>query len=278
MRGRSSELTQRLPIVQYWDAGEPPSYLVEPMATFRDRNPEMEHLLFDERTAAEFIAERIGEREAAAFRSCAVPTMQSDYFRYCAVHALGGVYADVGFRCLAPLGSLLEDLGGGRVFRVEPPGYLLSGFFLYDAPGHPLPRLVIDVATTNIERRASQLVQMVTGPWIHSALSVLHRLGSLEVYRQDLAEEGLGRLLEPFCREAATLAPTPAARRAIAPMAAPLFEAVGDYARVAEAFERVRVTPYAMASDWVSAPESSLPYKESERYWINWQKQRSIFK
>lgn len=267
-----------LTIAQYWDADEVPDYLQELIATFRDRNPEMEHRVFSERTATEFIAEHVGEREAAAFRACAVPTMQSDYFRYCAVYVLGGVYADVGFRCLAPLGPMLERLGGGRVFRVQPPGYLLSGLFLYDVPGHPLPRLVIDVATANIERRASRLVQMVTGPWILSGLSLLHRLGSLDGFRRDVADRGIDTLLGPFCREAPTMAPTRAAGQAVPSMARPLFEAVGDYRRVEEAFEGVRITPYAMVKDWVREPSPSLPYKESDRYWINWQRERSIFR
>ncbi len=264
----------RLPIVHYWDSGEPPGYLARGLASFRELNPEMEQALFSERTAAELIEEHFGPRQVAAFASCAVPTMQSDYFRYCAVYAAGGIYADVGFHCRAPLRSLLPDVGG-RLFRR---GYLLSGFFLFGAPGHPLPRLVVDVATANIERRASELVQLVTGPWILSSLSLLLRLGRRPAFRQTVAERGLDRLREPFSREAARLAPTAVARRAIPAMVEPLFEAVGDYARVAEAFEAVRITPYAMARDWIAEPDSPLPYKEGERYWINWQRERSIFR
>lgn len=266
------------PIVQYWDTEEVPDYLEERIASFRARNPGMRHLLFDERTAAHFIAERIGQREAEAFRACAVPTMQSDFFRYCAAFALGGVYADVGYRCIAPLDALLEQADGGRLFRVEPFGFLLSGLFAFRFPGHPLPRLALDVIVTNVERRVAERVQMVTGPWVLSGLSALHRLGSDAALRREAAERGIERLAEPLRRDAAAMAPSAGGREAIEPMIEPMLDAVGDYARVTEAFDGVRTTRYASSRRWVREPEAPLPYKRSERYWVNWQRERTIFR
>jgi Glycosyltransferase sugar-binding region containing DXD motif len=267
----------RLPIVQYWDSEEVPDYLDAPIESFRELNPDMGHMLFSERTAADFIAARIGEREAAAFRSCAVPTMQSDYFRYCAVYALGGVYADAGFRCVAPLRTMLDG-AGAQLFRIEPFGFLLSGFFAFDAPGHPLPRLVLDVITHNVERRASEAVQMVTGPWALSALSLLNRLGSVDARRQEVAEGGIERLIEPFRAEIGSMAPTRSGREGAKQMIDPLFEVVDDYARVSEAFEGVRILRYREASRWIAEPEEPLPYKDSDTYWARWQGRRTIFR
>ena len=270
-------VTARLSVVQYWDTDRVPDYLDEPISSFPALNPEMGHLLFSERTAAEFIDAHFGPREVAAFAACAVPTMQSDYFRYCATHVLGGAYVDVGFRCVAPLRPLFEP-GGGTLFRRDPPGFLLSGFFLFASPGHPLPRLVIDVVTRNIERRSAERVQMVTGPWILSGLSLLHRLGGEERHAGALAERGLAALAEPFRREAAAVVPTASARRLVGPMAASLIAAVGEYGRLAEAFAQTRIAPYETALECIREPQSPLPYKESERYWVNWQRRRSIFR
>ena len=274
----SADTDGRPPIVQYWDAEEVPGYIQDLIATFRERNPDMPHRLFDERTAGELIAERIGQREAEAFRACAVPTMQSDYFRYCAAYALGGVYVDAGFQCVAPLQTLLPGAGEARLFRVEPFGYLLSGFFAFGGPGHPLPRLTLDVITANVERRAAESVQMVTGPWSLSALSLIHRLGSEPEHRQAVAEGGVEQLRRPFLERARTMPPSPAGRREVDRMIEPLFDTVGDFARIVEAFDGVHVVRFRETAAWIRKPDSPLPYKESERYWVNWQRQQTIFR
>jgi hypothetical protein len=268
-----------MPIVQYWDSGRPPGYVADLLATFRERNPDMSHRVFDEAEAAEFIVAHFGEREAAAFGACAVPAMRADYFRYCAVHVLGGIYADADFRCLGSLRSLVDVTAGGQLFIEDPPGYLLNQFFIFRACGHPLLRLVLDVATINVERRVSERVQLVTGPGIFSALSVLHRLGSIDSLRREADDHGIERLAEAFCREAVALAPTPAGRKEVPAIVEPLFEAVGSLSRIAEAFEGVRIAPVETMAGYVGEPEEPLPYKRSEAHWINWQRRRqTIFR
>jgi hypothetical protein len=268
-----------LPIVQYWDVGEPPGYVVDLLATFRARNPDMQHQLFDERQAEEFISERFGERELAAFRSCAVPAMRADYFRYCAVLAQGGIYADASFCCVSPLGPLLGGPDRGVLFRNASPGFVLNGFFGFAAPGHPLLRLALDLATASIERRAAELVQMVTGPGVFTGLWVLHRLGSTESLHREASAHGLECLADPFRREAMALAPTAAGRKGVERMVEPLFDTVADLARVEAAFEGVRVAPYEAMAELVAAPERPLPHKDDGTYWINWQRQgRTIFR
>lgn len=260
------------PILQYWHSPERPQEIEALTATFRSHNPDLPYRLFSEREARELIAARFGPRETAAFDACAVPAMQADYFRYCAVHALGGVYCDADFRCLRPLRELIAASPGGRLFRRDPPGYLLNGFFLFPGPGHPLLRLALDVATANIEGRVGEKVQMVTGPWIFSALATLHELGDDPALRRQVDRDGLAILGGPFQRAAASQAPTPSGRLEIARMTGPLFEAIGDYARVAEALEDVSISPVQMAEEWIGEPaEAELPYRDGEAHWINWQ-------
>jgi hypothetical protein len=260
------------PIVQYWDSGEPPREIADLLAGFGERNPGRRHLVFDQDQAAELIAAHFGERELTAFRACAVPAMRADYFRYCAILALGGIYADAGFRCLAPLQPLFDSPEQGALFRVEPRGYLLNGAFLFRTPGHPLLRLALDLATTNIERRPVEMVQMVTGPWVFTALWVLHRLNSDEAVAPHGLADALRLTVEP-------LVPTAAARQGIEPMIEPLFEAVGDLGRLAQAFQGVRIAPFDALADRIAQPDEPLLYKEKETYWINWQRRgRSIFR
>jgi mannosyltransferase OCH1-like enzyme len=234
-----------LPIIQYWHKSDIPPEVAKLLKTFGECNPSMHHMVFSEERAREFIGENFSAREVAAFDACAVPAMQADYFRYCAVLELGGVYVDADFCCLRPFQPLIEQTNGGMLFRVEP-GNLINGFFLFETSGHPLLRLALDVATVNIERRAAQQVNVVTGPWIFTGLEILHRVGSIDAARQRAA----GQQFEAFANS--------------------MLEAVVDYERVTEAFESLYVAPFSWAKRWIGNAESRLPYKDTEVHWVNW--------
>lgn len=265
-------------IAQYWDSGAPPDDVSAQLATFRELNPDLSHRVFDEERAARLIADRFGKRELAAFRACAVPSMRADYFRYCAILAFGGVYADVSFGCRAPLRSMLARFDDGLLFRREPPGYVLNGFFAFSRPGHPLLRLALEIATENIERRACELVQMVTGPWIFSGLAALDRLASTAGHRQAVAERGLDCLEAPLRREAVARALTPGAREGVERMVEPLIESVGELGRLERAFDGVQVASYEAMGAWIGETEPPPAYKRSDSYWVNWQRRNSIFR
>lgn len=241
----------KLPIVQYWHSEDVPAEVADSTATFRDRNPDLQHMLFSEAEADDFIAEHFTDREVAAFRACAVPAMQADYFRYCAILTLGGTYTDVGFRCLRPLQTLIDTIDGGLLFgKQQPHRVIYNGLFAFTEPGHPLLRLVLDVATANIERRTAETVNLTTGPWIFTCLAEMHRCGSFEIARRQ--------------------APTPMFEG----LADRMHEAVEDYARVEAAFKGVRIEPFSLATDWIGTPETPLQYKESDTHWIDWPRRK----
>lgn len=235
-----------LPIVQYWHDPEIPSDVAELIATFRDRNPDMRHMVFSEAEAEEFIADRHTPRELAAFRACAVPAMQADYFRYCAAFTLGGIWADADLLCVGALRGLVEATDSALLFRRKPRDNLVNSFFVFVAPGHPLLRLAIDLASANIERRMSKAVNMVTGPWVFTDLLTLHALGSVEAVQSAAAAAGRVR------------------------HAARLLEAVGDFARLAQAFDGVQIEPIEIAGTWIDSPATPPRYKQSDTYWPNW--------
>lgn len=242
-----STAADKLPIVQYWHSEDVPEEIERLTATFRERNPGRPHHLFCEREAEEFIAAHFSPREVAAFRACAVPAMQADYFRYCAIHVMGGIYADVDFHCLRPLDDLLETAERGWLFKTVPPGNLINGFFLFSAPGHPLPRMAVEVATANIERRQPNSVNMTTGPVVFIGLHALSRLGSIEAGRRTAAELEMKEFGEI------------------------ILTAIGhDYGRLAAAFEGVRVTPLDAVADYIGPPPEPPSYKASDAHWINW--------
>jgi hypothetical protein len=250
-------------IVQYWDSEEVPAEVAALLATFEGSDPGLPHLVFSERGAAEFIAERFGGRHAEAFGACAVPAMQADYLRYCAVYALGGVYVDADFRGLAPLRGLLEGPHTGTLFgrpelpprwrtpefewreRVGPYRVVMNSIFAFPSAGHPLLELTIEIATANVESRVAEDVALATGPAIFTSLYLLRELGSFDAFLA-YAEGGA---LEPSSRL--------------------LCETVGDHERIATAFAGVRMPPVEEAHVWVGGPEAPLFYKDTEAHWVN---------
>lgn len=251
-------------LIQYWDTNERPAYISNLCATFREHNPDFAHRVYDEREAEDLVAEHFGLRERLAFRACAVPSMQSDYFRYCAVLALGGIYSDADYKCIRPLGAMLDGLDQGEVF-LGPTGHdgggsstprIWSGFFAFRDPGHPFLRLALDISTANIESRMAERVWpagknvvvaiwLTVGPGVPTLMWSMYRKGSFDAFRRSAQ----GSLAEPF---------------------ADLYcEAIGDYERLRAAFEGVRVSSFERLSQWVAHPSEPLPYKETDLHWHN---------
>lgn len=241
-------VARKLPIIQYWHREEIPDDITGTIASFRNHNRDLPHMLFNEVTADRFIEEHLTNRELAAFRACAVPAMQSDYFRYCAVLVLGGIYADTDLFCTRPLQSLIEPGVEGLLFKpIEKPAPANNNFFLFTVPGHPMLRLAIDVSTDNIERRIADKISWVTGPWVIRTLWLVREAGSFDAARRHLPGRRLQRMVGSVVR------------------------AAGTHRQVVQAFENVRIVPRSHTAKWFSRPPYILRYKQGVTHWPNWQ-------
>ncbi len=241
--GKEVKAAVLLPIVQYWHDKTPPDYIEELLESFREHNPGIPHMVFDESTAEELIAKRLGGREVAAFRTCAVPAMQADYFRYCAALAMGGVYCDADVRCVAGLRATIPPPGEARLFR-RPHGAVVNGFFALGSPDHALLDLTLEIATVNIERRSWNEVYMATGPALWTALYWMHQSGSFDAFIAS-ADRGRQKYVRACC------------------------EIVSDYKRVTRAFKGVRVDPAVEADPLVRFFGMHFPYKRTNTHWTN---------
>lgn len=251
-------------IVQYWHSEEIPAEIAGLLAGFRQQNPDLRHLVFNEADAAEFIGKHFGPRELDAFAACARPTAQADYFRCCATLVLGGIYADADIRCLRPLASLLEEVNGGELFgspavpvglarlglsdkevfgtvdRVGDYVFIANGFFAFRELKHPLLKLTVEITTAHIESRASEDLVAMTGG-VFTSLYLLRELGSFDAYLE-------------YTRHGS-----------MKPVAPITCEAIGDYQRVLDAFTGVRIAPVGKAGRWVRHTMPS--YKQTDAYW-----------
>jgi glycosyl transferase-like sugar-binding protein len=81
------------------------------------REEGLEIRMFDDASARNYISERFGQREAAAFSRCRHPAMRSDYLRMCFVLAEGGLYVDADD---VLLGNGWEDVFRRGTLKVQP--------------------------------------------------------------------------------------------------------------------------------------------------------------
>jgi mannosyltransferase OCH1-like enzyme len=242
-----------LPLIQYWNDERVPDDVKTLFARMREHNPDLQQMVFSQKTAAEFIEAHLGAREVAAFEACAVPAMQADYFRYCAVHVLGGFYCDADCYCAGSISPLL-DANGFLIESMAMPKTLNNNLFAFREPGHLFPRLAMDIATAAIENRVSEQVSAVTGPFVFNLLWRGFKRGSLDAWlRQAEGASGLAgeKMIVEKQVEAIRLA-------------------VGGDSRLASAFDGVRIVAWADILDIITPGSNQLTYKETGNHFINW--------
>jgi mannosyltransferase OCH1-like enzyme len=153
--------------------------------------------MFNDASAAAYIAEQYGPRERAAFKRCWHPAMRSDYLRMCFVFTEGGLYVDADDVLLGPgwqdvfrdgtlkVQALCYDLAArGMVSASElrRPDLPTEGRIFYvnnnpvaAPPGHPILRRALARATDRLlgEEPAPE-IQSTTGPGNLTAVLAAH--------------------------------------------------------------------------------------------------------
>jgi mannosyltransferase OCH1-like enzyme len=240
-------------LIQYWHTEEIPDYVAESSESFRAHNPGLDHRIFNEASAEAFIADNFSPREVAAFRAVVPPSTQANYLRYCAVLTLGGIYSDTDFGCVGPLNSLQAETEGGTLFYKRDRDVVVNNFFAFRSPGHPFLRLALDIATARIERRdPSDNSWRLCGPRIFTYMYRLFRAGSVEAFMTEFGERSeRARNYSEF-----------------------LEGVFGEYSRITEAFDGIRLLPVEEMKEWVVP--AAAPHKKTSMHWTKWQ--GSIFR
>lgn len=126
-RGERSEDTTPIPrtLVRFWhDPSDVPADVQNCLESWNGlRDAGFVFRMFGDASAAEYIAERYGRREAGAFARCRHPAMRSDYLRLCFVLAEGGLYVDADD---VLLGGGWEAVFRNSTLKVQPLCYDVS--------------------------------------------------------------------------------------------------------------------------------------------------------
>jgi mannosyltransferase OCH1-like enzyme len=178
-------------IVQFWDdLDQLPGDVRECIESWKELGEQgFEVLLFDNDSARDFVARRLGPRYESAYVKCYHPAMRSDYFRLCYILMEGGCYLDADD---VYHGSAIEHLFNDGRLRIQPLCYDISTnqmvppsvftelganastwiFYFNNNPliavnGHPIVKRALAKATEALERpTAGELpeIQSTTGP------------------------------------------------------------------------------------------------------------------
>jgi len=178
-------------IVQFWDdLDQLPGDVRECIESWKKLGEQgFEVLLFDNDSARDFVARRLGSRYENAYVKCYHPAMRSDYFRLCYILMEGGCYLDADD---VYHGSAIEHLFNDGRLRIQPLCYDISTnqmvppsvftelganastwiFYFNNNPliavnGHPIVKRALAKATEALERpTAGELpeIQSTTGP------------------------------------------------------------------------------------------------------------------
>jgi tetratricopeptide (TPR) repeat protein len=169
-------------ISQFWDDPEPPQDLLELSQSWREKNPDYEHRLFDGQTALAYLAAHFPSAVASAYRRCTDATTKADLFRLAVLVKDGGLWADMDDRCVAPLYELIPA-GVEAFFWQEGTGYLCNNL-LATRPSHPILRRALVTAVNAINRGDRDKVWMLTGPGLLSRSFVMEMASVGDEWKQ----------------------------------------------------------------------------------------------
>ena len=189
-------------IMQFWhEKNNIPNDVQKCIDTWRTTEEQgFTRLLFDDKSAREYILKEFGSRYVKAFDRCHHPAMRCDFFRLCFIYNVGGFYIDIDE---VYQGENLALLLNDNNLKIQPLCYEISSDSMIDPsiflnsdspsedwifyvnnnpiispPKHPLIKTALDRATKLLLKTDSKNleIQSTTGPGNLSASLVMHSL------------------------------------------------------------------------------------------------------
>lgn len=148
-------------IIQYWD-GPVPDDVKELTQSWKDKNPNHNHIFFDKKKASDFMKKNFTSDIYEAFLDVDIPAMSCDIFRVAYILKKGGIYVDCGTVCNKPIKDWELDIDKLTLLRKNN-GWVWNGFI-----SSPPENLVIKEIWKKIEKslliREDGNIWSLTGP------------------------------------------------------------------------------------------------------------------
>jgi len=91
-----------LSIHQTWKTNKLPSHLKHQAQSWRDKNPDVKYVFWDDDDCMDFIKEKYPEY-LDTYNKLPLPVQRADFFRYLVIYEYGGVYSDIDTFCEKPI-------------------------------------------------------------------------------------------------------------------------------------------------------------------------------
>ena len=168
------------------------------LAAVSRKNPDVRVRYFNDSESANYIASRCGARARKAHDTLLSGSLRADIFRYCALWADGGIYGDLSQRYKVPLHELVDFRRDKLVLvrdkprHVQYPGITpVQINFMAAVPQHPLMKLALDAAVSNVETRFYGKSSLEpTGPFLMGKLISPGGAGAHYPFKMELEDTG----------------------------------------------------------------------------------------
>ncbi len=148
-------------IVQAWFGGPMPGDVVHVSQRWKEAHPDWDHIVFDDESGADFLAEHHGVDAVRAIRSARHPAAKADLFRLAYLSVEGGVWVDADDGPVTPLDELVT---GRRLVLWQEDRGSLGNNLLGSCPGHPAITLAWRDALQSIRDSYTESTWLATGP------------------------------------------------------------------------------------------------------------------
>ncbi|MFC0409422.1 glycosyltransferase [Roseomonas elaeocarpi] len=157
-----------IPLIQYWHDGKVPEDVAQLMAGWRENNPGVQHRVYSEETARDFLRNRFGADAITCFERSTHAAMQADLFRLYFLVAEGGIYVDadeVSQRPLDPVRAALREAELVLALADGVPTYANNFFFVARPNSTVLTRALEDAQSRLLgDPNRKPAIWDVTGP------------------------------------------------------------------------------------------------------------------
>jgi len=150
-------------IMQYWADANIPEEIKILTNSWKNKNKNFKHIIFNKKDASNFIKEHFSEEIYSAFLSIKLPAMEADVFRVAYILKNGGLYVDCATKCISQLDNNLISSSKLTLMRKDHGGIWNGFIYAKEANNNVLQKIWKEIEVALITRKEGKILQL-TGP------------------------------------------------------------------------------------------------------------------